>query len=76
LSSLLEEEPDDDEEEESLSEDELSESEDEAAFAYASSSAYFFSKRSFGAFLRNSLRLSVRAPRPILVKKLIEKRAF
>jgi hypothetical protein len=44
--------------------------------AWASSSAYFFSKRSFGASLRNCLRSSVRAPRPMLVKKFIEKRAF
>lgn len=50
--------------------------EESFAFAWASSSAYFFSKRSLGASLRNCLRSSVRAPRPILVKKLMLNLAF
>lgn len=50
--------------------------EESFAFACASSSAYFFSKSSLGASLRNCLRSSVRAPRPILVKKLMLNLAF
>jgi hypothetical protein len=63
---------DDEEDDEELELD----SESLAAFACARSSAYFLSRRSLGAFLRYSRRLSVSAPRPMLVKKLMEKRAF
>jgi len=59
--------------------DEESESEsdpDDDALARASISSYFFLSSSYGASLMNSRRSSVSAPSPILVKKLMEKRAF
>lgn len=67
LPLLDEEEPEDDSE---------SESDDESALASANISAYFFSSKSLGASFKNSRKSSVRAPNPIEVKKLIEKRAF
>ena len=67
----------DDEEDELLSLSLSDESEDELlAFASANSCAYFYSRRSFGAFFRKSLKSSVIAPNPILVKKFIENLAF
>ena len=68
----------DEDEEELLS---LSLSDDESeeellSLASAIRAAYFYSNRSFGAFLRKSLRSSVTAPNPILVKKFIENLAF
>ena len=65
--SLLSESEEESEDEESLS---------LLTFAWASNSAYFFSRRRVGAFLRNSLKSSVIAPRPILVKKLMENLAL
>ena len=67
-----------DEEEDELDDDSLSLllSSLESLLAYANNSAYFFSNNNFGASLRNCLRSSVRAPKPILVKKLIENLAF
>jgi hypothetical protein len=62
-------------EDESSSDDEEPDDED-PAYACANSSAYFFSMSSFGASLRNWRRSSVRAPRPILVKKLMLNLAF
>ena len=63
-------------EEEELDDDSLLLSSLESWLACANNSAYFFSNNNFGASLRNCLRSSVRAPRPILVKKLIENLAF
>jgi hypothetical protein len=67
---------DDDPEELDEPESESESEEDESALANASISAYFFSSNSFGASFKNSRKSSVRAPSPIEVKKLIEKRAF
>jgi hypothetical protein len=68
--------PDEDDELLSLSSLSDESEEEESACASASISAYFFLSNSYGASLMNSRKSSVSAPRPIEVKKLIEKRAF
>ena len=67
----LEPEDDDDDDEE--------EEEDDwsfAAWAYARSSAYFYSSRIFGASCKKDLKSSVKAPSPIDVKKFTANLAF